>query len=98
MPNLECLAVHRPLVTEVPAVWTWKTTNPRGRLHQRLASASTMEAKIFQPSDDPSSRSLDRSGWGIIPSTFLPAFRIPAMLLSEPLGFASLVISPLLVE
>ena len=48
-----------------------------------------MEAKIFQPSADPSSFSLDRSGWGIIPSTFLFAFRMPAMLLNEPLGLAS---------
>lgn len=60
----------------------------------RTARASIMEAKIFQPSADPSSFSLDRSGCGIIPSTFLCSFRIPAMLASDPLGFDSGVISP----
>jgi hypothetical protein len=41
-----------------------------------------MEAKIFQPSADPSSFSLDLSGWGIIPRTFLFAFKMPAILLN----------------
>jgi len=53
-----------------------------------------MEAKIFQPSEEPSSFSLERSGWGIMPRTFLFAFKMPAMFCREPLGFASAVISP----
>ena len=61
---------------------------------QRVASASIIDAKIFQPSDEPSSFSLDRSGCGIIPRTFRPSFRIPAILLREPFGLASGVISP----
>ena len=59
--------------------------------------AAIIDAKIFQPSSDPRISSLDRSGCGIIPRTFLPALRMPAMLLREPFGFASGVISPLVV-
>ena len=46
------------------------------------------------PSADPSSASLERSGWGIMPSTLRPSLSTPAMFSSEPLGFASAVISP----
>ena len=48
-----------------------------------------MEAKIFQPSAEPSSFSLDLSGCGIMPRTFRFSFRIPAILASDPLGLAS---------
>ncbi len=54
-----------------------------------LPTPPIIDAKIPHPSADPSSASLDRSGCGIMPSTFRPSFRIPAMLLSDPLGFAS---------
>ena len=54
-----------------------------------------IEEKIFKPSAEPSRCSLDRSGCGIIPSTFLPGFRIPAMFDSDPFGFASDVTAPL---
>src|SRR5437016_3657871 len=58
------------------------------------ASAPTMLWKIFKPSDDPSISSLERSGCGIIPSTFRPSLQMPAMLSSDPLGFAAGVTSP----
>src|ERR1700746_3241395 len=64
--------------------------------NQRVAGtrAAAMEAKILAPSADPSSFSLDRSGCGIIPSTFLPSLQIPAMFSSDRLGLASRVIWP----
>jgi hypothetical protein len=34
-----------------------------------LVIAPTSDAKSSNPSDEPSIASLDRSGWGIIPST-----------------------------
>jgi hypothetical protein len=34
-----------------------------------LVIAPTSDAKRSKPSDEPSIASLDRSGWGIIPST-----------------------------
>src|ERR1017187_2816551 len=46
---------------------------------------------------DPSSASLDRWGWGIIPSTLRPSLSTPAMFSSEPLGFASALRSPVSV-
>jgi len=58
------------------------------------ASAFTMDAKIFQPSDEPRIFSLERSGCGIMPSTLRPSFRMPAMFPSEPLGLAPGVIAP----
>ena len=53
------------------------------------AMAPTMDSKILKPSVPPSSGSLERSGCGIIPSTFRPGLQIPAMLSSDPLGLAS---------
>ena len=58
------------------------------------AMAPTMDSKILNPSVPPSSGSLERSGCGIIPSTFRPGLQIPAMLSRDPLGLASGVISP----
>ena len=59
------------------------------------AIADTSEWKIFAPSVMPSSGSLARSGWGIIPSTLRPSLQMPAMFSSDPLGLASAVTSPL---
>ena len=59
-----------------------------------LAMAPTRDSKIFTPSSPPSSGSAARSGWGIMPRTFLPGLQIPAMFSSEPLGFESFVIPP----
>src|SRR5579872_1262189 len=58
----------------------------------------TNDSKILNPSEDPSSASLERSGCGIIPSTFRLSLRMPAMFSSDPFGFASAVISPSAVE
>jgi hypothetical protein len=63
-----------------------------------VASASTIEAKIFQPSADPRITSLERSGCGIMPRTFLFSLRMPAILPREPLGLASGVMSPAAVQ
>ncbi len=52
------------------------------------------EVKTPTPSVEPSTASIARSGWGIMPSTFPDAFTMPAMLCHEPLGFASSVASP----
>jgi hypothetical protein len=60
----------------------------------RATNAETMELNIFTPSVQPSSGSAERSGWGIMPTTFLPALQIPAMLSKEPLGLAEAEISP----
>jgi len=49
-------------------------------------NVSIIELKIFSPSAEPSNCSLERSGWGIMPSTLRFALRIPAMLPSDPLG------------
>ena len=59
-----------------------------------VAIAPTRDSKILNPSVPPSSGSLERSGCGIIPSTFRPGLQMPAMLSSDPLGLASGVISP----
>jgi len=48
--------------------------------------ATAIDLKIFPPSSEPRSFSLERSGCGIIPSTFRPSSQIPAMLSSDPLG------------
>ena len=53
-----------------------------------------MDWKMGKPSAEPSSSSLERSGWGIMPSTLRPSLSTPAMFSSEPLGLASAVISP----
>ena len=58
------------------------------------AMAPTRDSKILKPSVPPSSCSLARSGCGIMPSTLRPGLQIPAMLFSEPFGFAAAVISP----
>ena len=58
------------------------------------AMAPTRDSKILNPSVPPSSGSLERSGCGIIPSTFRPGLQIPAMLSRDPLGLDSGVISP----
>src|ERR1051326_9044487 len=54
----------------------------------------TIAWKSFSPSAEPSRLSLERSGWGIIPSTLRPSLQMPAMLSSEPLGLDSAVTSP----
>src|SRR5580658_2519540 len=56
--------------------------------------AVAMLEKIFAPSAEPSKASLERSGWGIMPSTFRPSLQIPAIFSSDPLGLASGVIRP----
>ena len=53
--------------------------------------------KIF-PSSLFSSSSDALSGWGIIPNTFRSLLQIPAILLRDPLGFASFVMSPFLEQ
>src|SRR3984885_14161609 len=59
-----------------------------------LVIAPASDAKSSKPSDEPSIASLDRSGWGIIPSTLCPSLNTPAMQLMAPLGLANLVTSP----
>ncbi|MBT9148473.1 MAG: hypothetical protein DDT32_02247 [Syntrophomonadaceae bacterium] len=51
-----------------------------------------MESKNTRPSVPPRISSQQRSGWGIIPSTFPSALVIPAMLEREPLGLAALLV------
>ena len=58
------------------------------------AMAPTRDSKILNPSVPPNSGSLERSGCGIIPSTFRPGLQIPAIFSRDPLGLAALVISP----
>ena len=60
--------------------------------------APTSDWKILKPSVPPNSASLARSGCGIMPSTLRPALQMPAMLSSDPLGLASGVMSPAVVE
>src|SRR5262249_14858792 len=63
--------------------------------HQaRTAACSSIERQMTRPPSPPISASEARSGWGIIPSTLLPALRIPAMFSMEPLGLAARVVSP----
>src|SRR6266481_8008548 len=57
------------------------------------AMAPTRDSRILKPSVPPNSGSLERSGCGIMPSTFRPGLQIPAMLSRDPLGLASAVIS-----
>src|SRR6185295_1120884 len=66
-------------------------------LRHRLlpTNAFTIDSKMSFPSALPRIASLDRSGCGIIPSTFRCSLTMPAMLLSDPLGLASPVIRPL---
>jgi hypothetical protein len=56
--------------------------------------ALTRDANNNKPSDEPRIASLERSGWGIIPSTLWPSLNTPAMQLMEPLGLAAEVTSP----
>ena len=65
-----------------------------GNLRYFKAMAPTMDSKILNPSVPPSSGSLERSGCGIIPSTFRPGLQIPAIFSRDPFGLASAVISP----
>ena len=58
------------------------------------AMAPTRDSKILNPSVPPNSGSLERSGCGIMPSTFRPGLQIPAILSKDPFGLASGVISP----
>src|SRR5262249_47798347 len=58
------------------------------------ANAFTIDSKINFPSVLPKTDSLDRSGCGIMPRTFRPAFTMPAILWIEPLGLASAEASP----
>src|SRR5262249_48572887 len=62
----------------------------------RLAflSASSIDRNINRPSSLPSMSSAHRSGCGIIPRTLPSGLMIPAMLSSEPFGFASGVTLP----
>ena len=71
-----------------------KTPKKMRRTAYFTAMAPTMDSKILNPSMPPNSGSLERSGCGIIPSTFRPGLQIPTMLSSDPLGLASGVISP----
>ena len=48
----------------------------------------------YLPSVFANNSSAARSGWGIMPNTFLVALQTPAILSIAPLGFASDVISP----
>src|SRR5208282_5949033 len=63
-----------------------------------VAIAPTNDSKILKPSVPPSSGSAARSGWGIMPRTLRPGLQIPAIFSSDPLGFASVVISPCALE
>src|SRR5215467_4583599 len=62
----------------------------------RLAflSASSIDRNINRPSSLPSMSSAHRSGCGIMPRTLPSGLMIPAMLSSEPFGFASGVTLP----
>src|SRR5574340_735317 len=51
-------------------------------------SFSSIDRKISRPSSFPSNGSALRSGFGIRPNTLPSAFMIPAILSSEPFGFA----------
>jgi len=55
----------------------------------RRAKLPTIDRKITNPSSDPSRASLARSGCGINPITLRSRLQIPAMLASEPFGFAA---------
>src|SRR5439155_13155328 len=49
----------------------------------------TTEPNSLSPSTPPSSSSLQRSGWGIIPSTLPRRFVMPAIACTEPFGLAA---------
>ena len=71
----------------------------RARLISRAVAGhqphhSIIDRQISRPSSPPSRASLDRSGWGIMPSTLPAALITPAMLAREPLGLASGVTRP----
>ena len=59
-----------------------------------VAITSERDSNILKPSVQPKAGSLARSGCGIIPSTLRPGLQIPAILSSDPLGFASELTSP----
>src|SRR3989454_9043359 len=54
-----------------------------------FSAFSATERNSFRPSVPPSSASEQRSGCGIMPSTLPRALTMPAMLCSEPFGFAA---------
>ena len=58
------------------------------------AAASSRLSNSGRPSVPPSSGSIRSSGWGIMPSTLPASLRMPAILLSEPLGLAAGVTLP----
>ena len=60
----------------------------------RAARAFNDRLEQRRPSALPSTSSQARSGCGIRPTTFRASLQMPAMLLSEPFGFASSVASP----
>src|SRR6266545_3937299 len=75
------------------------TSDPtEDRIDYRGAIAPTSDWNTLNPSVPPSSGSAARSGWGIMPRTLPPGPQIPAMLSSDPFGFASEVIWPSGVE
>src|SRR4029078_7335880 len=62
--------------------------------HGRFFRDSSMDIKTNRPSAFPNSSSAERSGCGIMPSTFPSALRMPAILSREPFGLASTVTFP----
>src|SRR3954470_1068251 len=74
----------------------------RCKCYVEVYFAATLDCTIawnsFNPSAEPSKPSLERSGCGIIPRTLRPSLQMPAMLSSEPFGFAAAVTSPAAVE
>src|SRR5262245_3142705 len=60
----------------------------------RFFNASNIDTNINRPSSFPNISSAHRSGCGIMPSTLPSALRMPAMLSTEPLEFASAVTLP----
>jgi len=79
--------------------WELLLKNCRSELLEEHYFAATPDCTIawksFSPSAEPSKPSLDRSGCGIMPSTLRPSLQMPAMLSSDPFGFAAAVRSPL---
>jgi hypothetical protein len=59
-----------------------------------VALAFSIDPKMNFPSSPPRIASQHRSGWGIIPSTFLSRFTIPAIFASDPFGLNSGETSP----
>src|ERR1700686_5385567 len=65
-----------------------------GQEARTFIAFAAAERNSLSPSVPPSSASAQRSGCGIMPSTLPRALTIPAMLCSEPLGFALEVTRP----